>query len=104
MIFQFKVVLADFPILKKHIFLPSKRIIWTVIGKNHEYWIDPTIPYCSCRSFYFTEMVNRRICYHLKIFPIYIDKEIYQVIAFDDDEIIGFTKALFLDTRKAIDL
>ena len=31
-----------FPSLKCHLFEPSQKMIWTIVGKHHEYWIDLT--------------------------------------------------------------
>ena len=32
--------------LKLHYFVPSERKLWTIIGKNNEYWLDPELDYC----------------------------------------------------------
>ena len=42
--------------VKLHIFEPSQRKIWTVVGKGEEYWIDPEGGYCSCPGFYFGKL------------------------------------------------
>jgi len=33
--------------VKLHIFQPSKRKIWTVVGVENEYWLDPELDFCS---------------------------------------------------------
>ena len=33
--------------VKLHVFEPSQRKIWTVVGKGEEHWIDPDGHYCS---------------------------------------------------------
>ena len=38
--------------VKLHIFEPSQRKIWTVVGKGEEHWIDPDSRYCACPGFY----------------------------------------------------
>ena len=40
--------LVDERRVKLHLFNPSKREIWTVVGKAKEHWIDPDSEYCSC--------------------------------------------------------
>ena len=29
--------------LKLHYFVPSERKLWTIVGKNNEYWLDPEL-------------------------------------------------------------
>ncbi len=33
--------------VKLHLFNPSKREIWTIVGKEKEHWIDPNSNFCS---------------------------------------------------------
>ena len=51
--------------VKLHIFEPSKRKIWTVVGKEKEYWLSPEMNYCSCPSYYFG-IGDQKKCYHLE--------------------------------------
>ena len=39
--------------VKLHLFNPSQRKIWTVVGKGEEHWVDPEGCFCSCPGFYF---------------------------------------------------
>ena len=39
--------------IKLHIFEPSDRKIWTVVGTDKEYWFDPDLDFCSCPGYYF---------------------------------------------------
>ena len=71
--------------VKLHIFMPSWRKIWTVVGKNEEYWVDPENKYCSCPAFFFAE---NNICYHLKLIPLALDSFNTDIIWGDDDECI----------------
>lgn len=52
--------------VKLHVFEPSQRKIWTVVGKGEEHWIDPDADYCSCPGFYFGQLNGKKICYHLE--------------------------------------
>ena len=49
--------------LKLHLFNPSKREIWTVVGKEKEHWIDPDSNFCSCSGYYFSMIKNKTYCY-----------------------------------------
>ena len=49
---------------KLHIFEPSNRKIWTVVGVDKEYWFEPDLEFCSCPGYYFNNE-----CYHLDWFP-----------------------------------
>jgi len=33
--------------VKLHLFEPSNRKIWTVVGMDKEYWFDPELDFCS---------------------------------------------------------
>ena len=52
--------------VKLHLFNPSKREIWTVVGKAKEHWIDPISKFCSCSGYYFGMIKNKSPCYHLE--------------------------------------
>ena len=51
--------------VKLHRFNPSKREIWTIVGKAKEHWIDPDSKFCSCSGYYFGMIKNKSPCYHL---------------------------------------
>ena len=53
--------------VRLHVFKPSNRKLWTVIGKHGEYVVFPGALFCGCDNFYF-ETVRRlkpHLCYHL---------------------------------------
>jgi len=52
--------------IKRNIYKPSNRIVWTAIGENDEYLIYPKL-YCSCQDFYKNVVVKRKriFCKHL---------------------------------------
>ena len=39
--------------VKFHIFQPSGRAIWTVVGRDDEHWADIELGFCSCKSYYY---------------------------------------------------
>jgi predicted nucleic acid-binding Zn finger protein len=50
-----------------HVFQPSGRKLWTVMGSHGEYVILPNAKFCNCDDFYFqiTKKLNIHVCYHL---------------------------------------
>lgn len=83
--------------IKLHIFMPSERKIWTIIGKFDEHWVDPDLEFCSCKSYYFKTLSEGEICYHLSNVEYAIKENKYIKIQFDDSEFMGFFKALITD-------
>ena len=53
--------------IKLHVFEPSQRKIWTVVGKEKEYWIEPELNFCSCQSFYFNSVSVLVLIYFLAL-------------------------------------
>ncbi len=52
--------------VRKHVFSPSGRTIWTVVGEEREYQILPAAKFCSCNDFYFRVLSHEAfLCYHL---------------------------------------
>ena len=78
--------------IKLHIFEPSNRKIWTVVGTEKEYWLDPDLDFCSCPGYYFNNE-----CYHLDtlILALRVDEGLFEPKEFDwaknKIEIITFT-------------
>ncbi len=83
--------------VKVHVFKPSKREIWTVVGKDREYWVDPEYDFCSCEDYYFKTLSGREKCYHLQIIDVAKEKKLVDVIEFKDEEYDSFLKALIND-------
>ncbi len=52
--------------IKRNIYKPSNRTVWTAMGENNEYLIYPKL-YCSCQDFYKNVVVKRKriFCKHL---------------------------------------
>ena len=78
--------------IKLHIFEPSNRKIWTVVGEDKEYWFDPDLDFCSCPGYYFNNE-----CYHLEWFPIARIQNKIELTIFSDDEYESFIGNLLSD-------
>ena len=83
--------------VKLHVFEPSRRKIWTVVGKGEEHWIDPDGCYCSCPSFYFGQLNGKKTCYHLDSVKLAQKENKIEKIIFSDDEFIDFLSGLISD-------
>ena len=83
--------------VKLHVFEPSQRKIWTVVGKGEEHWIDPDGYYCSCPGFYFGQLNRKNSCYHLDSVKLAQKENKLEKIIFSDDEFIDFLSGLISD-------
>ena len=83
--------------VKLHIFEPTQRKIWTVVGKGKEHWIDPDSNYCSCPGFYFGKLAGKTICYHLESAQLARKENQFEKIIFSDDEFSDFLSGLITD-------
>lgn len=83
--------------VKLHLFEPSQRKIWTVVGKGKEHWLDPTLEYCSCESFYFNKASGKNGCYHLESQKIAEKENKVELIKFFDEEFSDFVSGLIAD-------
>ena len=75
--------------IKLHIFEPSDRRIWTVVGTDKEYWFDPDLDFCSWPGYYFNNE-----CYHLDNFPLAMSQNQIESTTFSDDEYGPFIGSL----------
>ncbi len=75
--------------IKLHIFEPSDRRIWTVVGADKEYWFDPDLDFCSCPGYYYNNE-----CYHLDNFSLAMSQNQIESITFSDDEYESFIGSL----------
>lgn len=82
---------------KLHIFVPSQRQIWTVVGMGREYWLDPEFNFCSCEGYYFGRLKNKKLCYHLDSIKEAKQENNIEVITFSDAEYLGFLKSLLAE-------
>lgn len=83
--------------VKLHVFLPSGREIWTVVGKDDEHWTDLDLQFCSCKYFYYRTLSNDQACYHLKCVEHAKQFNKFVRTDFDDSEYAAFLKVLLAD-------
>ena len=83
--------------VKCHIFKPSQREIWTVVGKGKEHWLDPDAEFCSCPGFYFGKLSGKNLCYHLESVRLAKKENKFEKIIFSDDEYNEFIVCLIPD-------
>jgi len=83
--------------VKLHLFEPSNRKIWTVVGKENEHWLDLDLGYCSCEDYFYNAMEKGRQCYHLNAVKTAIEQNKIEVITFQDSEFESFILALIQD-------
>ena len=90
--------------VKRHLFLPSGRVLYTVVGKTGDEFIDPTKPFCSCQHFFFSVLGGRdKTCYHLLANVIATKTRRYVQVEFHDEEFRYFLKLLSLDLLSRVD-
>lgn len=83
--------------VKQHLFEPSGRIIWTVVGKENEHWLDPDLGVCSCEDFYYNVLSKGGECYHLRAQREANKLGKTETIKFLDSEFESFVLALVQD-------
>ncbi|MFL6410019.1 MAG: hypothetical protein ACJ71K_02095 [Nitrososphaeraceae archaeon] len=94
--------IVDLGGVKLHVFRPSGRQIWTVVGKDDEHWADPDLQFCSCKNYYYKTLSSGEICYHLKSIQQAMQNNKFVRTDFDDTEYIGFLKVLLIDNAKKL--
>lgn len=83
--------------VKLHLFEPSNRKIWTVVGKENEHWLDLDLTYCSCEDYYYNAMEKGGQCYHLKAIKSAQEQDKVEIVHFSDFEFDSFMTALVDD-------
>jgi len=84
--------------VKKHLFLPSGREIWTVVGSRIDHYIDLDQPYCSCKDFYYHLIRGlEQTCYHLEAAKLAKQTNRYTVTTFSDEEYQSLLEAILND-------
>jgi predicted nucleic acid-binding Zn finger protein len=84
--------------VKAHLFTPSGRTIYTVVGSGRDEFIDPEKPYCSCSNFYFRVMDGKReYCYHILSYKIALEAGKIDHVTFNDDEYLDFLRIVTMD-------
>lgn len=96
--------------IKKMLFLPSSRLLWSVVGRDREYWVDPGSDFCSCSDYYFSSLSGGGPCYHLEAVKRAADNEMscpekisdcVESFEFDDTE-YGLVLAALASDAEAI--
>ena len=84
--------------VKKHVFNPSGRVLFTVLGRGGDEFIDPEKPFCSCRHFFFRVLGGRdQTCYHLLAYEIAKATSSFDQVEMHDEEFGTFLRLLALD-------
>jgi predicted nucleic acid-binding Zn finger protein len=74
--------------VKRHLFLPSRTEIWSIVGKEGEYLVSKDPPLCTCPAFYFSSARGKaQKCYHLISLEMAIATGNYFTIMGHDEEI-----------------
>ena len=83
--------------VKLHLFEPSNREIWTIVGRGKEHWLDPYFEFCSCPGNYFGKLDGKKGCYHLESIKLAKKENKFETIKFSDDEFEDFISSLVDD-------
>jgi predicted nucleic acid-binding Zn finger protein len=84
--------------VKAHIFVPSGKAIYTVVGSSGDEFIDPEKPYCSCGNFFFRVMGGKReYCYHILGYKMALEAEKIEKTTFGDEEYSDFFRIVTID-------
>ncbi len=84
--------------VKKHVFSPSGRVVFTVVGRDNEEFIDPERPFCSCNNFFFKVLSGEaELCYHLLSYKIALESKNLDTVNFSDDEYAPLLVAISRD-------
>ncbi len=83
--------------IKLHVFEPSQRTIYSIVGKSKEYWVDPDGEYCSCNGYHYTPQDGKKTCYHLDAVRLAASQNKIEVVRFSDSEFSEFIDGLISD-------
>jgi predicted nucleic acid-binding Zn finger protein len=83
--------------VKLHLFEPSKRKIWTIVGRGKEHWLDPDFEFCSCPGYYFGKLEGKKQCYHMDSIKLAKKENKFEIIKFSDYEFEDFISSLVDD-------
>ena len=91
--------------VKKHVFLPSGRHIYTVVGSNADEFVDPDKSFCSCESYFYGVMSTKvKFCYHILSYKIAEESGLVREVQFEDEEYDTFMRLLASDVLHSRDL
>lgn len=84
--------------VKMHVFSPSGRTIYTVVGRSGDEFVDPFKQFCSCKNYFFGVLGGRnRTCYHLISYEVAKDTGRLDKVDFYDEEYEPFIELLLHD-------
>ncbi len=89
--------------VKKHVFFPSGKALWTVVGREGDFLVDLNTgesgrDYCSCGDFHFRVLSGIvPECYHLMAARQALKLRKFTVIELSDEEFGPFLKLLLRD-------
>ena len=81
-------------VVNLHIFEPSGREVWTVVGTKEEHWLDPDANFCSCASYYFSKDHDAKSCSHLESVKKARKTNKVQLTRFSDSEYVEFVASI----------
>ncbi|MDG6977483.1 MAG: hypothetical protein JRN58_00165 [Nitrososphaerota archaeon] len=91
--------------VKSHLFLPTGRCIFTVVGSNADEFIDLERLFCSCESYFYRVLGGKtKYCYHLLAYRIASESGLVSEITFDDEEYDVFIRLLASDVLHSRDI
>jgi predicted nucleic acid-binding Zn finger protein len=88
--------------VKQVLFLPSRKKLWIMVGRDNEYWTDPDLGFCSCKDFYFTTLSGGDECYHLKSVRKAIEENRFTTVEFADSEYVEYLQAIAEDSANLL--
>jgi predicted nucleic acid-binding Zn finger protein len=91
--------------VKRHVFLPSRRCVYTVVGSNADEFIDPDKSFCSCESYFYGVLSTKvKYCYHILSYKIANESGLVREVRFDDEEYDAFMRLLASDVLHSREL
>ena len=91
--------------VKRHVFLPTNRHVFTVVGSNADEFIDPDRSFCSCESYFYSVLGGKaKCCYHLLAYEIASESDLVSETRFDDEEYDAFLRVLVSDVLRSREL
>ena len=90
--------------VKGHRFVPSGRVIYTVVGHLGDEFVDPDRHYCSCSNYYFRVLTGREdTCYHLLSYEMAAEAKAVEIADFGDEEYDAMLSVITRDVFDVID-
>ena len=77
--------------IKKIVFMPSNRVLWTVTGRSKTHILYGN-NFCSCTDFYMSVVIKKkeRYCYHQIALIIAMNQDLFEIEYHSDDEWIKY--------------